>query len=89
MDNATKWKHKSLIISSEYRKKVLKSLDGNPKMPSKISKEVNINKTHISKTLRELEKAKLIKCLTPNSIKGKLYTITNYGKEILNEVSKL
>lgn len=88
MNKVTKWEDVSFIISSEYRKKVLKNLES-PKMPSKISKELNINKTHISKTLKELETKKMIKCLTPNSNKGKLYVIFNYGKDILNEISKL
>jgi predicted transcriptional regulator len=88
MDNITKWKQVSFIISSQYRRKVLEILE-NPKMPSKISKELNIDKAHISKTLKELEKEKLIKCLTPNSMKGKLYAITNYGKDILNETTNL
>jgi len=69
MDNATKWKQVSFIISSKYRRKVLEIIDGNPKIPSKISKELKIDKAHISKTLRELEKEELIKCLTPNSTK--------------------
>jgi len=88
MNNTTKWEDISFIISSEYRKNVLKTLDS-PKMPSKISKELNINKTHISKTLKELKLKKLIKCLTPNSNKGKLYKISDHGKDILKEISNL
>ena len=88
MNRATKWEDVSFIISSEYRKKVLGSLE-NPKMPSKLSKELDINKTHISKTLKELESKGMVKCLTPNSNKGKLYVISDYGKDILKEVLKL
>ena len=88
MNKVTKWEDISFVVSSNYRKKVLQSLE-NPKMPSRISKELNINKTHISKTLNELTKRKVIKCLTPNSSKGKIYVIEDYGKEILKEISKL
>ena len=88
MKDETKWKLISFIISSQYRKKVLEILEA-PKIPSKISKELKIDKAHISKTLKELEKEKLIQCLTPNSIKGKLFVITTYGKDILKEISKL
>ena len=83
-----KWKNISFVISSNYRKKVLKSAE-NLKTPSTLSKELNINKTHISKTLSELESKKMIKCLTPNQTKGKLFIISNYGKNILKEISKL
>ena len=88
MNKATKWEDVSFIISSNYRRKVLQILE-TPKIPSKISKELDINKAHISKTLSELNSKKMIKCLTPNSTKGKIYTITNYGKDILKEISKL
>jgi len=88
MNQATKWGDISFIISSEYRKKILKNLE-TPKIPSKISKEIDINKTHISKTLKELESKKMIKCLTPESNKGKIFVISNYGKEILKDALKL
>jgi len=88
MDKVIKWENISFIISSSYRQKVLKLLE-NPKMPSKIARELNINKTHISKTLKELLSKKVINCLTPKAKKGKLYLISNYGKQILKEISKL
>jgi predicted transcriptional regulator len=79
-----KWDDVSYLISSSYRKKVLKDLD-KPKTPSLLSKELNINKTHISRTLSELEVKKMIQCLTPKMNKGKLYLITDYGKGVLNK----
>ena len=88
MNKTTKWEDVSFIISSEYRKKVLRSLE-HPKMPSVISKGLDINKTHISKVLKELENKNMLKCLTPNSNKGKLYVISNYGKDVLKEVDKI
>lgn len=90
MDKATKWEEISFIISSSYRRRVLESLDlENPKTPSKISKELNINKTHISKTLKELLSKKMILCLTPKANKGKLYILSNHGKDVLKEILKL
>ena len=88
MNKATKWEDVSFIISSSYRERVLESLK-DPKTPTKISKELNINKTHISKTLKELLSKKIITCLTPKANKGKLYLLSNYGKEILKEILKL
>jgi len=84
MKKVTKWEDSSFVISSTYRKKVLKRLE-NPTTPSKLSKELEINKTHISRTLSELESKQLIKCLTPDSKKGRIYKITEYGKEILEK----
>ena len=88
MNKVTKWQDVSFIVSSNYRKKVLESLE-NPKTPSKISKELNINIAHISRALNELMDKKLVECLTPNSNKGKLFVITKRGKEILEESKKL
>ncbi len=87
MKKGTKWDDIGFVISSNYRKKVLKALD-TEKQPSELSKELNINKTHISRTLNELESKGMIKCLNPNLKKGKLYVISDYGKEILKEVKK-
>jgi len=48
-----------------------------------------INKTHISKTLKELRNRRAIECKNPNNNKGKIYAITNYGKIILKELTNL
>ena len=71
MNKETIWKDVSFIISSEYRKKVLEKLE-TPKTPSNLSKEININISHVSRALSELESKKMIECLTPESNKGKL-----------------
>jgi len=84
MKKGTNWDDIGFVISSNYRKKVLKALD-TEKQPSELSKELNINKTHISRTLNELESKEMIKCLNPNLKKGKLYVISDYGRKILKE----
>lgn len=88
MNKETIWKDVSFIISSEYRKKVLEGLL-TPKTPSKLSKEVNINIAHISRALSELESRKIVECLTPESNKGKLFRMTEHGKNVLLKVKEL
>ena len=88
MKDVTKWDDVSFVNSSTYRKRVLTKLNS-PKTPSTLSKETDINKTHISKTLSELESKNLVECLTKNAMKSKLYIISDYGKDILKEVEKL
>jgi len=88
MEKVTKWNDVSFIVSSSYRHKILKGLS-EPKTPSGLSKELGINKTHISRALSELEDKRMIKCLTPEAKKGKIYVILDYGKEILEKTSKL
>ena len=88
MNKETIWQDVSYIISREHRRKVLESLNS-PKTASKLSKEVNINIAHISRALSELTEKKLIQCLTPESNKGKLYVITEHGKKVLEQSSKI
>lgn len=78
-----KWELIGKIKSSEWRLKVLKSLGNNMKLPSELSKETNISSSHISEVIKELTKMKLIECKNPKLRKGKIYSITKLGKEIL------
>ncbi len=88
MKEETNWEDISFIVSSSYRERILKSLD-KPKTPSSLSRELKINKAHISRALSELENKKMIECLTPKAKKGRIYSITEYGKKVLNGYSKL
>lgn len=88
MDKEIIWQEVSYIISSEYRKKVLEKLES-PQIPSKLSKELNINIAHVSRALSELEDKNLAKCLTPEANKGKLYYITEKGKKVLAKMKEL
>jgi len=88
MKKVTNWEDISFINSSSYRKRILEKLD-KPKTPSFLSKELNINKTHVSRSLSELMDRKLISCLTPESRKSKIYVITEHGKQILEKQKNL
>lgn len=84
MEKATNWEDVGLITSSTYRKRVLEKVQ-KPNMPSILSKELNLNKTHISRALKELLKKKLVECKNPKTTKGRIYEITNYGRKVLKE----
>lgn len=66
----------------QYRLKVMKSLDGEVKIPSEIAKDTEIFQNHISNTLKQLKEHELIECINPEVRKGKLYRLTNKGKNI-------
>jgi len=78
----------SQIKVSNSRKKVLLALEGNVLMPSEIAKITSISPSHTSKALRELENNDLIKCLNPEKRVGKLFVLTELGKEVLQCVKK-
>jgi len=71
------------VLASEYRKKVMLSLQDKPLTPSIISEKTKIYPSHVSNTLNELVEKKLVVCLTPKLKKGRLYELTINGKNIL------
>ena len=48
------------VNRSQYRLKVMKSLDGEVKIPSEIANDTEIFQNHISNTLRQLKEHKQI-----------------------------
>lgn len=74
------------VIASNYRKKVLQALKEKALTPNTISEKTGIYPTHVSTTLKELSKMNIVVCLTPKLKKGRLYTLTKEGKEILNSI---
>lgn len=71
---------------STYRTKVMKSLDGDVKIPSVIAEDSGIKTNHISKVLSELKAHELVECINPEVRKGRLYRLTDKGEEIVNEI---
>lgn len=67
---------------SQYRKKVMKSLDGNVKIPSVIARDSGIRTNHISKVLSELKAHELVECINPEVRKGRLYRLTDKGEKV-------
>lgn len=76
------WENYGFVWASKYRQKVVLSLDERPKTPMEISNQTGINLTHISRAIRELAKNGIVKCINPNMIKGRVYSLTNDGKEV-------
>jgi len=82
------WSLYGYIVASEYRKKILLSLFERPKSPKEISEETKLHLSHVSLTIYDLIKKGLVKCLTPNLKKGKLFSLTATGKEIAGLLKK-
>lgn len=56
--------------------------------PSQIAKDLKVSTTQVSRTLKQFEKKGLVECLTPDSKMGKIYILTEKGKELLAEFEK-
>ncbi len=75
----------SLLKSSEYRLKIVKAIGSETLMPSEIAEKTNIRLNHVSTVLKELKNSGIVKCLNEEERKGRLYELTELGK---NAVSK-
>ena len=76
----------SYVEISKYRKKVMKSLEGDFKIPTAIANDSGIRTNHISKVLAELKAHELVECINPEVRKGRLYRLTDKGEEIIKEI---
>lgn len=75
------------INRSSYRVNVLKDLsDGEVKMPRELARNCNILPNHISNVLTLLRELELLECINPEYKKGRLYRITDNGKEIVKDL---
>ena len=76
----------SLLARSKKRIKVLKSLEKEDKIPSKISKDIDDNSNHVSKYLKTLKDANLVECLNEQDKRYRFYSITDKGRYYLDKV---
>ncbi len=86
-DNESDWELYSWVIRGNQRRKVVQAID-KPKIPTEIKKEVKMSLTNVSKILSAFKKKGLVRCLTPNSKTGKIYELTEAGKNIREEMGK-
>ena len=85
----TDWDIYGMVASSSHRRRVLAGLVGEPKGASELARDVGMRPPHISKALKELEEAGLVKCLTPGRRKGRIYALTKVGKETSSRVAHM
>ncbi|MCF7798486.1 MarR family transcriptional regulator [Candidatus Woesearchaeota archaeon] len=76
----------SLLKSSEYRFKIVKVIGNKTIMPSEIAEQTSIRLNHVSTFLKELKSHGIVECLNEDNKKGRLYELTELGK---NAISKL
>ena len=77
----------SYVQISSYRTKVMKSLEDDVKIPSKIAEDADIRQNHISKVLAELRAHELVECINPEVRKGRLYRLTDKGEEVTKNIN--
>lgn len=79
------WKLYGLVMAGELRVNIVKLLN-EPKTPTQLRNMIKTQDSAIARCLRTLEKHKIVKQLNPNIRKGKIYILTNVGKDILKQL---
>jgi DNA-binding MarR family transcriptional regulator len=75
------------VKASSYRQTILRKLHGGRKLtPKEIKDGTEYYLSHVSNTLSDLEERGLVECLTPDLRKGRLYTLTEKGEEIVRAI---
>jgi len=82
------WDKYGHVMASEYRKKVVLSLNEKPKTPKEMAEETNYYLSHISNTLKNLSEKDIVNCLTKQRDKGRIYALTDLGKEIAEQIQR-
>lgn len=64
------------------------ALDSGEKTPGHIAKQTDLHLSHVCTVLTELAKRGIVVCLTPNLKRGKIYALSQEGKEIAHKIKK-
>ncbi len=76
------------VLAAPNRGKILKALGKtNNATPTQLSRKTHLLTTNVSRTLKQLESKNLIKCTTHGLRKGKLFTLTEQGRVILQRMT--
>lgn len=78
----------SLLKSSNYRHRITESIGNNTLTPSEIARKTKLRLNHVSMFLKELKENNLVKCLNEDSRKGRLYELTELGKDAITKLTK-
>ena len=81
------WKTYSFVIRGRYRRRIVLALKVE-RTPTQIAKLTEINVSHVSRALSELKGRGIVECITPKENSGKIYRLTEKGKEIKDHIEK-
>jgi predicted transcriptional regulator len=76
------WHGYGVVVSSDYRRRIVSALKLGPKTPKELSQATRLQASHVSNCLRELEQLHLVVCLTPELRKGRMFDLTGAGRQI-------
>ncbi len=77
----------TFVLRAKIRKEIILGLT-KPKNQNLLAKEIGTHLPTISRAIKALEQKKLVKCLNPEEVHFKLYTLTDIGKFVQEELKK-
>ena len=82
------WDLIGFIKASQTRYNTLKALETDFLMPTEISQHTGIRTSQVSGALQEMKKRNLVECKNEQLRKGRIYQITDKGRELLEILAK-
>lgn len=74
------------VLRGKTRENVFKELE-KPTVPSKIAQKTGIRAGTVSRTLLELLKEELVRCVNPKAKRGRVYQLTELGKQVFELIA--
>lgn len=85
----TDWDLVSFVMASEPRFQILIYLREKVRTPTELTEKMDVPISRTSAVLKDLREKDLVKCLTPERRKSKLFDITEKGEQILKHIHEL
>lgn len=76
------------VKSSRHRTKIIELLSKSPKTPKELAEQTVLNISNLSNYLSDLQGMGLIICLNDKLKKGRIYTLTDAGKEVYHHLKE-
>ena len=83
------WEDVGFLKASRNRMMVFREIANSERTPSQLHNKLGLHFSQVSRVLKELVERDIIICLNQESRKGKLYGLTENGKEIEQTINKL
>ncbi|WP_405271549.1 hypothetical protein [Methanobrevibacter sp.] len=76
------------VLASDHRKNIILFMGDELYSPKQIGDAINVRTNHISNLLAQLRKYNLVYNTTPCIRKGRLYSLTDDGKRVLEYIKQ-
>lgn len=83
------WDSIGFIMISPHRLKIIEHLYVQSALPSQISSHIKKPFGHVSNLLKGLQERKLVVCQNPNLKKGRIYSLTELGRDVYERILKI